>query len=56
MPSEAVTYAVIMVALIVGVAGMLSAEFFHGVEFLLPTGGALAMVAVGGLTLAISRA
>lgn len=56
MPSEAATYALILVALIVGVAAMLIAEFYHGVEFLLPTGGALALVAVGGLTLAISRA
>lgn len=56
MPSEAVTYAAIMVALIVGVAAMLIAEFYHGLEILLPTGGALALLAVGGLTLAISRA
>lgn len=56
MPSEPVTYTLIIVALIAGVAGMLSAEYFHGVEFLLPVGGAVALLAVGGLTLVISRA
>lgn len=56
MPNNAVTYTVILVAMIAGVAALLAGEFFHGVEFLVPAGGALALVAVGGLTFAISRA
>lgn len=55
MPSESVTYTLIMIALIAGVAAMLAAEYFHGLEVLLPAGGVVALVAVGGLTLAISR-
>jgi hypothetical protein len=35
---------------------LLAGEFFHGVEYLSPAGGALALLAVGGLTFAISRA
>lgn len=56
MPQEALTHSILLVAVIAGVAALLSGEYFHGVEYLIPVGGALALLAVGGLTFAISRA
>lgn len=56
MPNNAVTYTVVLLAMIAGVGALLAGEYFHGVEFLVPAGGALALLAVSGLTLAISQA
>lgn len=56
MTQSGAVYVGLLVALVAGVAGMLSAEYFHGVEFLLPVGGAVALLAVGGITANIARA
>lgn len=56
MPHEALTYTALLAVMTAGVAGLLAGEYFHGVEYLVPAGGVLALLAVGGLTLAISRA
>lgn len=56
MPQDAVVYSTVLVMLVAGTAAMLAAEFFHGVHYLLYVGGALDLLAIGGLTAAISRA
>lgn len=56
MPREEAAYALVLLTLTVGVGALLAGEYFQGVEFLVPAGGALALLAVGGLTVAISRA
>ena len=56
MTHEALTHGTLLVAVTVGVAALLAGEFYHGVEYLIPVGGALALLAVGGLTFAVSRA
>lgn len=55
MAQSGAVYAVLLVALTAGVAGMLAAEFFHGVHYLLYVGGVVALLAVGGITGAIAR-
>lgn len=49
-------YVAVLVLLVVGTAALLAGEFFHGVEFLVYVGGALALLAVGGLTANIAQA
>lgn len=56
MPKESVTYSVILLVMTVGVAALLAGEYFHGIGYLVWVGGAVALVAVGGLTLAIGQA
>lgn len=48
-------YAFAVLGVVVGMAALLAAEFFHGLDVLLPVGGALAMVAVGALTALVGR-
>lgn len=48
-------YAVLLLALTAGVAGLLAGEFFHGVGYLVYVGGALALLAVAGITGAIAQ-
>jgi cytochrome c biogenesis protein CcdA len=55
MAGDSFVYGAIVVVLTVGIASLLAGEFFHGVEYLVPVGGALALLAVGGLTAAIAR-
>jgi hypothetical protein len=55
MDREAAVHVLALVALVVGVGALLAGEFFHGVGFLVPAGGVLALVAVGVLTAAIWR-
>lgn len=56
MTQSGIVYAVCLLALTAGVAAMLAAEFFDGVHYLLWVGGGVAILAVGGITAAISRA
>lgn len=56
MTQSGAVYVGLLVALTAGVAGMLAAEYFHGVHFLLWVGGAVALLAMGGITAAIARA
>jgi hypothetical protein len=56
MAQEAAVYGGVVVLLTVGVAALLAGEFFHGVAYLVPAGGVLALLGVGGLTAAIARA
>lgn len=56
MTQSGAVYGVLVLALTAGVAAMLAAEFFHGVHFLLWVGGGVAILAVAGMTAAISRA
>ncbi|AZH24227.1 hypothetical protein [Haloplanus aerogenes] len=46
-------YASALLALTLGVAALLVGEFFDGADFLVPLGGATALVAVGALAAAI---
>lgn len=46
-------YGAVVFGVVLGMAGLLAAEFFHGLHFLLPVGGAIAMIAVGALTVLI---
>jgi hypothetical protein len=55
MASEGFAYAVTVIGVVVGLAALLAAEAFHGVEYLLWVGGAIALASVGGLTLLISQ-
>ncbi|MFB6268680.1 MAG: hypothetical protein ABEH83_01965 [Halobacterium sp.] len=55
MTQSGAVYAVLLVALTAGVAGLLAGEFFHGVKYLVYVGGALALLAVAGITAAIAR-
>ncbi|WP_251329147.1 hypothetical protein [Haloplanus pelagicus] len=55
MDRSGVAYGGVLCLLIVGVAALLAGEFFHGVGYLVPVGGGLALLAVGGLTAAIAR-
>jgi len=56
MAQSATAYWVVLGLLTAGVAALLAGEFFHGVAYLVPVGGVLALLAVGGLTAAIARA
>ncbi|WP_232702557.1 hypothetical protein [Halobacterium wangiae] len=55
MGRDPLVYGAIVGVLTVGIAALLAGEFFHGVGYLVPVGGALALLAVGGLTAAIAR-
>jgi hypothetical protein len=55
MEREAVWFGGSLVVLTVGVAALLAGEFFHGVGYLVPAGGVLAVGAVCALTAAIGR-
>jgi hypothetical protein len=55
MDRSGVAYGGVLCLLIVGVAALLAGEFFHGVGYLVPVGGGLALLSVGGLTAAIAR-
>lgn len=55
MESEAVTYTTVLLALVAGVGALLAGEYFPGADVLIYAGGAVALLAVGGLTFAISR-
>lgn len=48
-------YGTVVLGVVLGMAALLAAEFLHGLDVLLPVGGALAMVAVGALTVLIGR-
>ena len=56
MPQSATVYGGVVLLLTVGVGALLAGEFFHGVGYLVPAGGVLALLGVGGLTAAIARA
>ncbi|WP_251341694.1 hypothetical protein [Haloplanus halophilus] len=56
MARSGLVYGGVLLALTAGVAALLAGEFFHGVAYLVPVGGVLALLAVGGLTAAIARA
>ncbi|WP_336036608.1 hypothetical protein [Halobacterium yunchengense] len=56
MAQSGAVYVALLAALTAGVAGMLAAEFFHGLDVLLWAGGGLALAAVAGITAAVSRA
>jgi hypothetical protein len=56
MAQSGAAYAGVLVLLTVGVAALLAGEFFDGVGYLIPAGGVLALLAVGGLTATIARA
>jgi len=51
--STGYVYGAVVFGVVVGMAALLAAEFFHGLDVLLPVGGAVAMVAVGALTVLI---
>jgi hypothetical protein len=53
---EGTFYGVVLLGVILGVAGLLAGEFFHGVAVLVPAGGAVALLSVGALTAGIARA
>jgi hypothetical protein len=55
MTQSPAVYVGVLAALTAGVAALLAGEFFHGVGYLMPVGGALALLAVGALTAAIGR-
>lgn len=55
MGHDAFVFGGLMVAMTAGIAALLAGEFFHGVGYLMPVGGALALLSVGGLTAAIAR-
>lgn len=56
MAHEGFLYTGLLLVLTAGIASLLSGEFFHGVEYLVPVGGVLAMVSVAGVTFLVSRA
>jgi hypothetical protein len=56
MVHAVIGYGLSLLALVVGVGALLAGEYFHGVETLVPVGGVLALLAVGGITLLVSRA
>jgi cytochrome c biogenesis protein CcdA len=53
--SQAAFYGAVLVGVTVGVAALLAGEFFHGVDYLIPVGGGVALLAVGALTVGVSR-
>lgn len=55
MAFEELAYGVPVVGIVIGLAGLLAAEAFHGVEYLLWVGGFVALVSVGLLTIMIGR-
>jgi hypothetical protein len=55
MAFEGFAYFGAVVGIVLGMAALLSAEYFHGVEFLLPVGGGLALLSVGAITFLVSR-
>lgn len=56
MVHAALGYGLSLVALVAGVGALLAGEYFSGVEVLVPVGGVLALLAVGGITVLVSRA
>lgn len=55
MAFDEFTYALPVFGIVVGLAALLSAEAFHGLEYLLWVGGVVALLSVGALTWMISR-
>lgn len=55
MRFEGFAYAFAVFGVVLGMAGLLAAEYFHGVEYLLTVGGVLALVSVGAITVLIGR-
>jgi len=55
MGFEGFAYLAGVVGVAIGMAGLLAAEYFHGVEFLLPVGGVVALLSVGVITVLVSR-
>ncbi|WP_323675513.1 hypothetical protein [Halorubellus sp. PRR65] len=55
MAFEGFAYLAAVVGVALGMVGLLAAEYFHGVDFLLPAGGGLALASVGAITFLISR-
>jgi hypothetical protein len=55
MDSNAPLFVGVLLLMTAGVAALLAGEFFHGVEYLVNVGGAVALLAVAGLTAAIAR-
>jgi|AntRauTorcE11898_2_1112593.scaffolds.fasta_scaffold36438_2 hypothetical protein len=56
MRFEGFAYFGAVLGVVLGMIALLSAEYFDGVEFLLPVGGVLALASVGAITLLVSRA
>lgn len=56
MRFEGFAYLGAVLGIVLGMVALLAAEYFHGVEFLLPVGGALALASVGAITFLVSRA
>jgi hypothetical protein len=55
MAFEGFAYASAIVGVVVGLAALLAAEYFHGLDVLLWIGGGVALCSVGLLTALIAR-
>lgn len=55
MGFEGFAYLGAVVGVALGMVALLAAEYFHGVDVLLPVGGGLALVSVGAITFLISQ-
>ncbi|WP_227133542.1 hypothetical protein [Halorubellus salinus] len=55
MGFEGFAYLGAVLGVALGMVALLAAEYFHGVDLLLPVGGGLALVSVGAMTFLISR-
>jgi hypothetical protein len=55
MARDGPIFGLLVVGVIVGTALLLAGEAFHGLESLVPAGGAVIVLSVGGLTAAIAR-
>ncbi|NHN41374.1 hypothetical protein G9C85_06945 [Halorubellus sp. JP-L1] len=55
MGFEGFAYLAGVVGVAIGMAGLLAAEYFDGVDILLPVGGVVALGSVGAITYLVSR-
>jgi|GEM_PF-1198234 hypothetical protein len=55
MRFEGFAYAFAILGVVLGLVGLLSAEYFDGLDYLLTPGGALALASVGAITFLIGR-
>lgn len=56
MSRETLGYGVAFLAIVAGLAGLLAGEFFHGLKYLVYTGGGVVLLGMGLLTYLVGQA